>query len=48
MVTMIRPMVTENNHRDAERTEDERMEDYDYLETVFSGFLGCWTGDKDV
>jgi predicted nucleic acid-binding Zn-ribbon protein len=24
-------MVTEYNHRGAERTEDERAEDYDYL-----------------
>ncbi len=28
-------MVTEYNHRGAERTEDERTEDYDYLGNRF-------------
>jgi hypothetical protein len=39
MVTIIRPMVTEYNHRGAEGTEDERTEDYDHLGNNFLGVL---------
>ena len=36
MVTIIKPRVTEYNHRGTERTEDERTENYDYPGKQFS------------
>ena len=35
---IIKPKVTEFNHRGTERTEDERMENYDYLGNNLLGF----------